>query len=53
MLVINADTEAFFKRHAEADSASVLRFYITDRTNPTSIVAASTPRARTPAHCAH
>ena len=37
MLVINADAEAFFKRHSEADSASVLRFYVTDRTNPTSI----------------
>ena len=40
VLVINADSEAFFKRHDEADSTSVLRFYITDRTNPTSIYAA-------------
>ena len=39
LLVINADEAAFFKRHAEADSASVLRFYVTDRTNPTSILA--------------
>jgi uncharacterized alpha-E superfamily protein len=39
VLVINADQEAFFRRHAEADSASVLRFYVTDRANPTSIVA--------------
>jgi uncharacterized alpha-E superfamily protein len=38
VLVINADEEAFFKRHAEADSNSVLRFYVTDRTNPTSIL---------------
>ncbi|HEX6013086.1 MAG TPA: alpha-E domain-containing protein, partial [Geminicoccaceae bacterium] len=30
VLVINADAEAFFARHAEADSASVLRFYVTD-----------------------
>ena len=39
LLVINADEAAFFKRHAEADSASVLRFYVTDRTTPTSILA--------------
>jgi uncharacterized alpha-E superfamily protein len=38
LLVINADVEAFFARHAEADSASVLRFYVTDRANPTSII---------------
>jgi uncharacterized alpha-E superfamily protein len=38
VLVINADTEAFFARHTEADSRSVLQFYLTDRTNPTSIV---------------
>ena len=37
VLVINADAEEFFKRHSEADSASVLRFYVIDRTNPTSI----------------
>jgi uncharacterized alpha-E superfamily protein len=37
VLVINADAEAFFKRHTEADSASVLRFYVIDRANPTSI----------------
>ena len=37
--MINADEEAFLKRHAEADSGSVLRFYVIDRTNPTSIVA--------------
>jgi uncharacterized alpha-E superfamily protein len=40
VLVINADSEAFFKRHAEADSTSVLRFYVTERSNPTSIFAA-------------
>jgi uncharacterized alpha-E superfamily protein len=40
VLVINADSEAFFKRHAEADSASVLQFYVTERGNPTSIFAA-------------
>ena len=32
--------ERFFKRHAEADAASVLRFYVTERSNPTSICAA-------------
>lgn len=38
VLVINADAEAFFQRNAEADAASVLHFYITDRRNPTSIL---------------
>ena len=37
VLVINADTEAFFARYQEADAASVLRFYLIDRSNPTSI----------------
>ena len=40
VLVINADTEAFFKRHTEASSANVLRFYVIERTNPTSIFSA-------------
>ena len=39
VLVINADEKAFFDRHREADVASVLRFYIIDRANPTSIFA--------------
>ena len=39
VLVINADAEAFYKLHTEAVSANVLRFYITERTNPTSIFA--------------
>lgn len=39
VLVINADAEAFFKRHTEADSTSVLRFYTIDRANPTSLFA--------------
>lgn len=37
VLVINADEEAFFARYREADAASVLRFYLIDRANPTSI----------------
>ena len=40
VLVINADSEAFFKRHAEADSATVLQFYVNERANPTSIFSA-------------
>ena len=38
VLVINADTEAFFARHSEATSTNVLRFYLIDRTSPTSII---------------
>lgn len=38
VLVINADSEAFFARYREADAASVLRFYLIDRSNPTSIL---------------
>ena len=41
VLVINADAEAFYKLHTEAVSANVLRFYITERSNPTSIFAAA------------
>lgn len=40
VLVINADTDRFFAAHGTADAASVLRFYVIDRTNPTSIVSA-------------
>lgn len=40
VLVINADEEAFFARYREADAASVLRFYLIDRANPTSIFSA-------------
>jgi uncharacterized alpha-E superfamily protein len=39
VLRINADVERFQKRHASGDSAAVLRFYVLDRDNPTSIVA--------------
>ena len=52
VLVINADAEAFFKRHAEADSgqrAALLRHRprpTRPRSSPTSM-----PRARTPAPC--
>lgn len=38
VLVINADTEAFLARYPEADARSVLRFYLIDRANPTSIL---------------
>jgi uncharacterized alpha-E superfamily protein len=38
VLVINADSEAFFARYQEADAANVLRFYLIDRANPTSIL---------------
>lgn len=38
MLQLNADEDFFFERHAAASAENVLRFYITDRTNPTSIV---------------
>lgn len=38
VLVINGDGEAFFARHPAADAASVLRFYLIDRANPTSIL---------------
>lgn len=38
VLVINADTEAFFARYEEADAPSVLSFYLIDRANPTSIL---------------
>jgi uncharacterized alpha-E superfamily protein len=37
---LNADQERFFARHKTASSAAVLRFYVTDTTNPTSIVSA-------------
>lgn len=40
VLFINADTEAFFKLHTEASSANVLRFYVIERSNPTSIFSA-------------
>ena len=38
VLVINADTESFFKRYEEASSANVLKFYLIDRANPTSLI---------------
>ncbi len=37
VLFINADTERFFKLHDEVNSANVLRFYVIERSNPTSI----------------
>ncbi len=36
---INADEQRFFATHAEATAETVLRFYITDKENPTSIAA--------------
>jgi uncharacterized alpha-E superfamily protein len=38
VLAINADGERFFASHPAADATSVLRFYVVDRTNPTSII---------------
>lgn len=37
---LNADRERFFDRHADASQQAVLRFYVTDPENPTSIVSA-------------
>jgi len=36
---INADEQRFFETHAEATAETVLRFYVTDKENPTSIAA--------------
>ncbi len=38
VLAINADTARFLEGHAEPTAESVLRFYVTDRSNPTSII---------------
>jgi len=40
VLQLNTDEERFFERHASASADVVLRFYVTDRTNPTSIASA-------------
>lgn len=40
VLLLNSDEERFFERHDVASAEAVLRFYIMDRTNPTSIVSA-------------
>ena len=40
VLHLNADTDRFKAAHGTPTPASVLRFYITDRDNPTSIVSA-------------
>ena len=37
---LHADQEGFFARHALADAATVLRFYVIDPANPTSILSA-------------
>jgi len=37
---LNADAAAFFAKHARATADSVVRFYLTDGDNPTSIVSA-------------
>jgi uncharacterized alpha-E superfamily protein len=37
---LNTDSEFFFAKHKTAKAANVLDFYITDATNPTSIVSA-------------
>ena len=36
---INADEDRFLKTHSEATAETVLHFYLTDRENPTSIIA--------------
>ncbi len=36
---INSDEARFFRRHAQADAATVLDFYVTDTGNPTAITA--------------
>jgi uncharacterized alpha-E superfamily protein len=38
LIAITASHELFAERHANADERSVVRFYIADRNNPTSIV---------------
>jgi uncharacterized alpha-E superfamily protein len=40
VLQLNADESRFFERHAVASADAVLRFYVIDRENPTSIVSA-------------
>lgn len=40
VLLLNSDEERFFERHSVASAEAVVPFYITDRTNPTSIVSA-------------
>jgi uncharacterized alpha-E superfamily protein len=40
ILALNADQERFLEQHSEANAQSVLRFYVTDARNPTSIVSA-------------
>jgi uncharacterized alpha-E superfamily protein len=35
---LNADEEAFAKKHASASAKNVIRFYLTDHENPTSII---------------
>jgi len=42
VLRLNADEERFFKRHPTASPEAVLRFYVIDRDNPTSIVSTIT-----------
>ncbi|MEO9188979.1 MAG: alpha-E domain-containing protein [Acetobacteraceae bacterium] len=37
---LHADEEEFHRRHGEASAEAVLRFYVTDATNPSSIVSA-------------
>jgi uncharacterized alpha-E superfamily protein len=37
---LNADEEAFSAKHSTANAKNVIRFYLTDRENPTSIVGA-------------
>lgn len=39
VLAINADTARFYEKRDGASATEVLRFYVTDRANPTSIVA--------------
>lgn len=39
VLAINADTKRFFEKHTEASATKVMRFYVIDRSNPTSIAA--------------
>ena len=37
LLAINSDQKRFFERNTEVTAATVLRFYVTDRENPSSI----------------
>ena len=48
---INSDEAAFSAKHARASADAVIRFYVTDASNPTSIVSAVANAAKTLARC--